>query len=38
MEKLETAIQLLKIAMMMGFLVMMGWLLATGGIPCRIVG
>jgi hypothetical protein len=38
MEKLETIIQLTKIALMAGFLVVMGYFLATGGIPCRIVG
>lgn len=38
MERLETAIQFMKIAMMAGFLVMMGYFIATGGIPCRIVG
>jgi hypothetical protein len=38
MEKLEAAIQLTKIALMAGFLVAMGYFIATGGIPCRIVG
>ncbi len=38
MEKFEKIIQLTKIALMMGFLVVMGYFIATGGIPCRIVG
>lgn len=38
MERLETTIQLLKIAMMGLFLLFLGWLMATGGVPVRVVG
>ena len=38
MTKLETIIQLAKLAMMGIFLVALAWMVASGGIPCRIVG
>ncbi len=38
MERLETVIQLLKIAMMGIFLLFLGWLMLTGGVPVKIVG
>jgi hypothetical protein len=38
MTRLETIMQLLKIAMMLVFLGIFAWFMYTGGIPVRVVG
>ena len=38
MERIELAIQLLKLVMMGTFLILTAWVISTGGLPCRIVG
>ncbi len=38
MTRLETIIQLLKVALMLAFLGIFIWFMYTGGIPVRVVG